>query len=78
MEIKTLYRYEREPGKITVSTEKPDCEYEERYRVISSVGMLVTNNGIDLHSAIDTNTKNGWYEVVDETKDMDLKHNLGV
>ena len=75
MEIKTLYRYEREPGKYTVATEKPDCDYEERYRVIADEGKLVTQNGTDLYSVIDTDTKDGWYEVdepveVDEAEEM--------
>ena len=31
MQIVTLYRYEREPEKITVSPEKPDAEYAYIY-----------------------------------------------
>ena len=63
MEIRTLYRYEREDGKITVSPEKPNTSYEEKYRVIADEGKLVTMNGIDTYSVIDTNLQYGWYEV---------------
>lgn len=63
MEIRTLYRYEREDGKTTVSPNKPDGSYEETYRVIADEGKLVTMNGVDTYSVIDTNLRYGWYEV---------------
>jgi len=63
MTIKTLYRYEREGGGITVSTEKPDCEYAETYRIIADEGMAVTQDGVDLRTVVDTDNTEGWYEV---------------
>ena len=63
MEIKTLYRYEREPGKVTVSTEKPDVEYVETYRVIADEGMAVTLDNENFYSVIDTDVKDGWTEI---------------
>ena len=63
MEIRTLYRYEREAGKITVSPEKPDMSYEETYRVIADQGKLVTLDGENTYAVIDTDMKDGWYEV---------------
>lgn len=63
MEIKTLYRYEREGGKITVSPEKPNTPYEETYRVIADEGKLVTLDGENTYSVIDTDVKEGWYEI---------------
>ena len=63
MEIKELYRYEREPGKITVSPIKPECEYTIMYRIIASEGYEITLDGINKYSSIDANTNEGWYEV---------------
>lgn len=63
MEIKTLYRYEREDGKVTVSPNKPDTAFEETYRVVAGEGKLVTLNGEETYSVIDTDIKEGWYEV---------------
>lgn len=61
MEIKTLYKYEREPGKTTVSPNKPDCEYTEMYRLIADEGKVLTN-GTTETSCVDTETKDGWVE----------------
>lgn len=69
MEIRELYRYYREPNKVTVSTEKPNCEYTVVYRIIASEGHLVTQDGINQYSVIDTDDKNGWYEV-EEPKEI--------
>ena len=63
MEIKELYRYEREPNKVTVSLIKPNCEYQTLYRIIATEGHLVTQDGVNLYACIDTETKDGWYEV---------------
>lgn len=63
MEIRTLYRYEREDGKVTVSPEKPNVSYEETYRIIADEGKLVTIDGENNYSVIDTDIKDGWYEV---------------
>ena len=63
MEIKTLYRFEREYGKVTVSPNKPDVPFEETYRVVAGEGKLVTLNGEESYSVIDTDIKEGWYEI---------------
>lgn len=62
MEIRTLYRYEREVGKVTVSTEKPDVEYEETYRIIADEGKEVTKDNVNFYSVVDTDMKDGWVE----------------
>ena len=63
MEIKEIYRYEREPGKVTVSTEKPEVPHTTLYRIIASDKHLVTQNGVDQYACIDTNDNQNWYEV---------------
>ena len=70
MEIRKLYRYEREKGKITVSPIKPECEYTELYRVIADEGKVVTLDGEETFDVIDTEVKDGWYEVDAPERDI--------
>lgn len=63
MIIKELYLYEREEGKFTVSTEKPDCEYSLRYRLIADEGKELTKDGENFTSCIDVDSTEGWEEV---------------
>lgn len=63
MEIKTLYKYDRGNGKITVSPNKPDCEHTEMYRVIADDGMVVTRDNETFYGCVDTDTIDGWIEV---------------
>lgn len=63
MKVKRLYRYEREAGKITVSTEKPECDYTLRYRLIANEGMVITKDGENFTTCIDVESTEGWYEV---------------
>lgn len=58
-----LYRYEREPGKTTVSPIKPDCECEELTRLVAEEGKRLTSDGVNLCSVIDVDDPSGWYEV---------------
>lgn len=62
MEIRTLYRYEREAGKVTVSTVKPDCDYTEMYRIVADNNKVVTLDNENFYSVIDTEIKDGWIE----------------
>ena len=63
MEIKPLYRYEREDGGITVSLKKPDCEYAEKMRLVADEGKMLTKDGENLCRVIDVDSADGWYEV---------------
>ena len=62
MIVKTLYRYEREPGKITVSTDKPDKEYTEIYRLIADDGKMLTDGEITT-GCVDVFNTEGWAEI---------------
>ena len=62
MEIKTLYKYTRPDGGITVSTEKPDGEYTEKFRLIADEGMVLTKEGENVCSCVDADSTEGWYE----------------
>ena len=68
MEIKTLYRYEREPNKITVSTEKPDAEYTEIFRLIADEGKILTDGETETY-CIDVDSPDGWTEIDDNTSE---------
>ena len=63
MTVKTLYRYLRVDGGITVSTEQPDCEYVETYRLIADEKKSLTKDGKHFTTCIDTDTLDGWNEV---------------
>lgn len=63
MEIKTLYRYNREGGGVTVSTEKPACNYTECFRIIADEGKAITLDGEDLRTVVDVDSTEGWHEV---------------
>lgn len=63
MIIKELYYYERETDKITVSTEKPNCDYVLRYRLIADDGKHITKDGINFTCCIDVELTDGWYEI---------------
>ena len=74
MIIKELYHYEREEGKITVSTEKPECDYTLRYRLIADEGKELTKDGENFTTCIDVDTTEGWYEI--ETKKGSTQWNI--
>ena len=63
MIIKELYHYEREEGKVTVSTEKPECDYTLRYRLIADEDKLLTKDGENFTTCIDVDSPDGWYEL---------------
>lgn len=67
MEIRTLYKYQREDGGVSVSPVKPETECVETYRIIADEGKLVTNDNANFHSVIDSDIKEGWTEVVEAT-----------
>lgn len=71
MKIKPLYRFERENGGITISPNKPDCEYTERVRLVAEKGKKLTKDGENFCRVIDVDTEDGWYEVdaPEETED---------
>ena len=63
MTVKELYCFEREKGKVTVSTEKPDCDFTLRYRLIAEEGKELTKDGENFATCIDVDSPEGWYTV---------------
>ena len=63
MQIVNLYRYEREPEKITTSPIKPDdgIDYTIIYRLIADEGMAITD-GTSIVECVDTNSSEGWID----------------
>lgn len=72
MEVRTLYKYDRGNGKITVSPNKPDCEYTEMYRLIADEGKILVN-GNERTTCVDTHNIDGWEEIenADNVDDVD-------
>ena len=63
MNTKVLYKYTREDGGITVSLNKPECEYTELVRIIADDNKKITKDGENLYTVIDCKTTDAWYEV---------------
>ena len=63
MIVKELYCYEREEGKVTVSTEKPDRDYTLKFRLIADEDKELTKDGVNFTTCIDVDSTEGWYEV---------------
>ena len=63
MIVKELYCYEREVGKVTVSTEKPEGDYSLRFRLIADENKELTKDGENFTGCIDVDSTEGWYEV---------------
>lgn len=62
MQILTLYRFERENGGVSVSTEKPEGAYTETKRLVADEGMVLTD-GNTYTPCIDTEDESGWEEI---------------
>ena len=62
MQIITLYRYKREGGGITVSPEKPDCEYTTLFRLVADEGMVLSKGDV-IAECIDTVDVEEWVEI---------------
>lgn len=62
MQTIELYRYIRPGGGVTVSTIKPDTDYELRYRLIADDGMALTKDGI-ITTCVDVVSADGWTEI---------------
>ena len=84
MQAIKLYRYNRENGGVTVSPVKPDTEYTEMVRLVADEGKVLTSDGENFTSCVDTENPDGWYEVAsaeDEATDKDYQaalEDLGV
>ena len=64
MQIKTLYRYKRADGGITVSPNKPETDiFEICYRLVADDGKILTTDGENLFPCVDVDDIIGWYEV---------------
>lgn len=66
MQTKTLYRYKRADGGITISPTKPEgIEFSEKLRLIADEGKMLTIDGENLSPCVDVDDVAGWYEVDD-------------
>ncbi len=65
MTVKTVYRFKRANGGVTVSPVKPEGEYEELFRLIAEEGFeLYDGNG--RYCCIDTEQPENYTEVREE------------
>ena len=66
----TLYKYARADGGTTVSPNKPEGEYTEKYRLIADEGKVLTD-GETITSCIDTYEVEKWQEVYAPEEDTE-------
>jgi len=62
MTPKPLYRFKREDGGITVSPNKPECEYTELIRLIAEKGKVLTDGSVKTRCK-DVESVDGWTEI---------------
>ena len=78
MQIKTLYRFKRADGGITVSPTKPEnASFTEEFRLIADEGKLLTKDGEHTTPCIDIESSEGWYEVADPEAENFLETEVG-
>ena len=70
MQIIKLYKYKRADGGITVSPSVPEGEYTEMVRLVADEHKLLTKDGENLTSCVDTETEAGWYEVEEPKENL--------
>lgn len=64
MTTKILYKYERAPGKFTISPRRPLCEYTQMTRLIADENKLLTNDGGEtVFYCADVESADGWVEI---------------
>ena len=73
MTYKTLYKFKRDNGGVTVSPNKPDVSYTLCYRLIADERKALTLDGTDLHDVVDTDSVDGWYEVDKPIEDDEIQ-----
>ena len=62
MQIKTLYKYARTDGGITITPVQPDVAYTQLYRLVAEDGSEITNGEITT-TCIDVESYDGWHDV---------------
>ena len=72
MTTKTLYKFKRNDGGVTVSPIKPDAEYTEMVRLVADKGKMLTKDGEDLRTVVDAYSATDWYEI-DAPEEEDLE-----
>lgn len=63
MTIKTLYRFIRSDGGVTVTPNVPEQDYTTLFCLIADEGKILTKDYISFHKSIDVEITEGWSEV---------------
>lgn len=71
MKIIPIYRYTRPDGGVSVSPNKPDCEYTEMFRIIADEGCALCKGELEAE-CIDTDNVDGWEETLPAEKALEL------
>lgn len=63
MTIKTLYRYNRPDGGVSISPIKPEVEYTELYRIIAEQNKALTQDYVSFYFCKDVTDYSNWFEI---------------
>lgn len=71
MKIIPLYKYIRPDGGVSVSPNKPDCEYTEMFRIIADEGCTLRKGDLEA-DCVDTDNMDGWEELLPPEKALEV------
>ena len=71
MKIIPIYRYTRPDGGVSVSPNKPDCEYTEMFRIIADEGCTLRKGDLEA-TCVDTDNVEEWEELLPAEKALEL------
>lgn len=77
MTTKTLYKFKRQNGGVTISITPPDnTEYTTLLRLIADEHKMLTKDGANFVSCVDTDVSDDWYEVLYDFENIKPLENI--
>lgn len=76
MITKTLYKFTRPDGGTTISPNPPEQEYTTLLRLIPDEGKMLTKDNINFVACVDTDSPEGWYEVLYDFENIKPLENI--
>lgn len=64
MKMIPLYKAKKSDGSISITLTKPEGEYTQMVRIVADSGMSLTANGIQKFPIVDTESTEGWREII--------------
>ena len=71
MQIIPIYKYIRSDGGVSVSPNKPDCEYTEMFRIIADEGCTLRKGDLEA-TCVDAEEVEEWEELLPPEKALEV------